>query len=661
MSVIVNMKDKLIGAADKPLWQYDYGQTVTIQNVDIPDGIISVQFEAQQSGGTISTAGTCAGGTITAEIPNQLLAIPAVWNYRIMAYVFAVTEDSGTTKYTAMLEVAHRGAQTDIEPTPEEQSAWDQAMAELAEYQEAINAQVAEIDQEVADLGDAVSYIQEYTEAAIRDTYSFIVNKTQELSDDLSNDISDSEANTQKDLSAINEKLENINEALASTDQALLQEEKKTDSLLERIEQAETLIADEAAKNIEKIKKLLPCLFLTGDVSSMSKDNAVSLMYSFGKMSGTCTVKWQGSSSLSYPKKNYTVKFDRKFEAKAGWGLQSKYVLKANWVDFSHSRNICSAKLWGELSKEHYSEYEALLDESGNNILDEAGNNITTLNSIFLTLPNAGSIDGFPILVFINDEFTGLFTMNIPKDGWMFGMTGANPYEAILCAEHGTNATYFTAATAVCDGSDYSIEYATDEDDTSWIPVSLNAAIQKVVDASDANFVNEIEGYIDLDSAIDYYIFSCLLNNYDGIVRNFLLATYDGQEWHFAAYDLDNTFGNYVNGSYFLPPVDYTGKIGWYGEVTFDSVLFNRLFLLIKTYIPERLKNRYEELRNGVLSESNVSVVFQNFGATIPKLVKDEEVKAWPNVPSSDANNLSQILNFYRLKSAAMDAEINNI
>ena len=95
----------------------------------------------------------------------------------------------------------------------------------------------------------------------------------------------------------------------------------------------------------------LPVLYLTGDTAGMSKDNAVSMNYVYGERSGECTLKWQGSSSLSYPKKNYTIKFDNAFEAKEGWGPQKKYCLKANYIDHSHARNIVSAKLWGEIVK----------------------------------------------------------------------------------------------------------------------------------------------------------------------------------------------------------------------------------------------------------------------------------------------------------------------
>lgn len=165
-------------------------------------------------------------------------------------------------------------------------------------------------------------------------------------------------------------------------------------------------------------------LALTGDVSGMNKDNAVTLNYAYGDRSGTCTCKWQGSSSIAYPKKNYTVKFDNAFEAVDGWGEQKKYCLKANWIDHSHARNVVSCKLWGQIVKSR-----------------------AKANGKLNALPNGGAIDGFPCVVTINGEYQGLYTFNIPKDGWMFGMEGEQATE-VLASDYitwqGVDTTTFT-------------------------------------------------------------------------------------------------------------------------------------------------------------------------------------------------------------------------
>ena len=46
-------------------------------------------------------------------------------------------------------------------------------------------------------------------------------------------------------------------------------------------------------------KQGLPILYLTGDTTGMDKDNAKDMSYVFGERSGTCSVKWQGSGSVT--------------------------------------------------------------------------------------------------------------------------------------------------------------------------------------------------------------------------------------------------------------------------------------------------------------------------------------------------------------------------
>ena len=49
-------------------------------------------------------------------------------------------------------------------------------------------------------------------------------------------------------------------------------------------------------------------LYFSGSLAGMTKDNEVSVNYIFKDRSGTCSLKWQGSSSLSLSKKNFTIK-----------------------------------------------------------------------------------------------------------------------------------------------------------------------------------------------------------------------------------------------------------------------------------------------------------------------------------------------------------------
>ena len=364
-------------------------------------------------------------------------------------------------------------------------------------------------------------------------------------------------------------------------------------------EQTRGVVTEGAAK-LDVTQYNLPILFLTG----------------------SCTVKWQGSSSLAHPKKNYTTKFDNAFEAKEGWGEQKKYCFKANFMDHTHARNICSCKLWGRIVKSR-------------------ANVPTELSS----LPNGGAIDGFPCIIMLNDKFHGLYTWNIPKDGWMFG----NP-KAIVCADAHVDATKFKAL-ATLDG-DFELEYVEDEDNADWVLPSLNAAIQAVLD-SDGTDLDTVGQYIDIPSARDYYIHTVCEGSLDGIDHNYLLVTFDGVKWYFSDYDRDRTYGISADDNYFFNP---------FGTVTFASVAnTHRLMQLIRDNDTAALKARAVELRSDIMSEAGVMDVFVNFMQAIPTQILDEDVRLYPTIPSTNVHNLAQILNWYRLRCIAVDAEIDEM
>lgn len=372
----------------------------------------------------------------------------------------------------------------------------------------------------------------------------------------------------------------------------------------------------------------VPVLYLEGDTSGMTKDNAVGLAYRYSGKSGTCTVKWQGSSSLSWEKKNYTIKFDNAFEAATGWGAQSKYCFKANFIDHSHARNVVSAKLWGQVVKSR-----------------------TTANATLNALPNAGAVDGFPCVIILNGKFHGLYTWNIPKDGWMFGMSDSTLQQAILCADGYSPGTTFTGDATL--NGDFDLEYVANEDSDSWVLTSLNRLINAVASSNGSNLDSTIAQYLDWDSAIDYYILTVLLGGSDMIDKNYLLATYDGTKWFFSAYDMDTSYGLHWDGKSLTAAT---------GRVTFADVASgNRVMHLIRNHKTAQLKARYTALRSGVLSEDNVYLAFSNFAAGIPRALLEEDVRKWPTIPSSSVSNTAQILNWYRMRVAAMDKEIESM
>lgn len=378
----------------------------------------------------------------------------------------------------------------------------------------------------------------------------------------------------------------------------------------------------QARKNIGAESKIdytaygLPVLKLTGDTTGMSKDVKKTLDYEYKELTGSCTLKWQGSSSLAYEKKNYTIVFDNAFEAKEGWGSQKKYCLKANFIDHSHARNIVCARLWGQMVASR-----------------------PTTNATLNALPNYGAVDGFPIVIVLNGEFHGLYTFNIPKDAWMFAM-GNGTKEAILCADVPENEGAVAFKKLADLSNDFELEYSTN-DETDWVLTSLNSLIQSVMDSDGTDLDTVIASKLDWESAIDYYIFTVLITGIDNTKKNYILATYNGAKWIYSAYDMDSTFGIWVDGGTFLPADR---------RPTFETRTSDTLMALIWNHRRQKLYDRAKEIMETVFSESNVAVEFSNFIGGFSKPLLEKDVELHPTIPNTEVNNLSQILNYYRLR-----------
>lgn len=375
----------------------------------------------------------------------------------------------------------------------------------------------------------------------------------------------------------------------------------------------------------------LPVLAMTGITSAMTKDNAVDLDYVYTdesneiNLSGVASVNWQGSSSIVYPEKNYTIKFDQEFEAKPGWGAQKKFCAKADWIDFSHLRNRVNAAIWGQICANR-----------GDDPLADC--------------PNYGAIDGFPIIIMINDEFMGVYNFNIHKDAWMSNM-GSGTQEMILCADSNSAGCGFKETATAVLGTDFDVEYITDENSTDWAQTMLNDLIIACVNSDGSDLDTTIGDMLHWNRAIDYYIFTVMLRGDDMVTKNYLLHKKDNTKILFGAYDMDCTYGLSWDGRSWLNAS---------GGMTFAQMAAShRLFELIKTYKTEELKARYKALRSSVLSEDNILTTFCNEGSKIPAALYTKDNERWPGKPNTSTNTAHQITDWYRLRCAVIDAEIN--
>ena len=389
----------------------------------------------------------------------------------------------------------------------------------------------------------------------------------------------------------------------------------------------------------------IPKVFINGAIPTTKDDVNAELTY-ISKTStfhAYITIKCQGTSSMKYPKKNFTIKLfedaERSRKKKIGfknWGKQNKFCLKANWIDISHSRNVVSARLWGDVVKSR--------------------SNYNELPELLRTSPNQGAIDGFPIKVYNNGIYQGRYTWNIPKDGWMTNMDDELDTHCILCGENYDSGCFRSAA--LIDESDWSDELhdsCPDSIKTRW-----NEVINFVINSTDDEFKTNLGNYFDVPSLLDYDLFGLAVCGSDSYGKNQIYMTYDGNKWIASMYDLDTTWGMYWNGET-LVAADYARNKF---EDYVNGRLGNLLYYRIEQLLYNELKARWEELKAGPMSLINIINHFENFMQGMSSdLIKEDYASttaggAYAGIPSVAKNNLPQIRNFAAARQAWTDAYV---
>ena len=114
------------------LWQYDYGQVLRIQGLDLPKAV-EIHFSLSDSGGeSITRIGITSDGVTDVTMPDSMLEnSDTSGNYRIYAFVYLVDDNSGETVKKIILPVTSR-------PKPEgytsgEDNPWDDAITAVNE------------------------------------------------------------------------------------------------------------------------------------------------------------------------------------------------------------------------------------------------------------------------------------------------------------------------------------------------------------------------------------------------------------------------------------------------------------------------------------------------------------------------------------------------
>lgn len=172
------------------LWQWDYGQVLRIQGLNLPKAV-EIHFSLQDSGGqSVTRIGMTKDGVTDVVIPDSLLENEeSLGNYDIYAFIYLTDDTSGQTEYKICMPVKAR-PKPEAFDKPEDGEIFHEAIkavndaadrAETAEQQSAQHAEqtksdaiktgedrtaIAEMVESVSGIGEQVQAVKEYKEQA---------------------------------------------------------------------------------------------------------------------------------------------------------------------------------------------------------------------------------------------------------------------------------------------------------------------------------------------------------------------------------------------------------------------------------------------------------------------------------------------------------------
>ena len=406
--------------------------------------------------------------------------------------------------------------------------------------------------------------------------------------------------------------------------------------------------------NIEPQLMDMPRIYFSEGTLPTSKTATVMKFDYYSKTNeyhGWSEIKCQGNSSMGYNKKNFTIKL-YKDKAKTeklkidfkGWGKQSKFVLKANWIDITHARNVVSARIWGDIVK----------SRSG----------YANLPELLKTSPNQGAIDGFPITVYGNGYYQGRYTLNIPKDKWMSNMDDTLDTHCILCGENYESGCF--RALPNINGGDWTDELH------DVVPVTIKTSwtntIKFVMNSSDTEFKTNLSNYFDVNSLIDYLLYGIISTGLDAFGKNQIYMTYDGIKWIASMYDMDSTWGLWWNGSKFVA-ADYAREEFQDLKDEGNGVVKqgNLLYLRLQNLFVNEIKSRYTELRQNIFTYPYLINKFEEFIQICPnEIVKEDYASTtgegkFTSIPLKEANNIQQLRSYINARLTYVDSYINSL
>lgn len=345
-----------------------------------------------------------------------------------------------------------------------------------------------------------------------------------------------------------------------------------------------------------------------------------------------CGLRIQGTSSTTYPRKNYRIYMSRsskyhtelyingvlqdgfKYSFKPGARPVDIFCIKADFADSSSTHNTGAVRIV-------------------NDVFKRCG---------WLTPPQAAyngdydvriGVDGFPIDCFYDQNgdgtnaYLGKYNFNNEKSGSSIvygfeGIEGYNDAETLagqrnkcICLEFLNNSESLCLfGTADMTRFDDALEFRFKPDKT-WDTADEEdrAAVKRLwqwiqnCKGNPTKFLNEYQDYFFNEAPFAWYLITDYFMGVDSRAKNMMLCTWDGIHWMFLPYDMDTLFGvrndSVLKYAYTITHETFDDSIGSYAFAGHDSVLWD----LVRG-CPDKLREVADKIRSNMSLEYVLNV-----------------------------------------------------
>jgi len=361
----------------------------------------------------------------------------------------------------------------------------------------------------------------------------------------------------------------------------------------------------------------------------------------------------QGSSSMNYIKKNLSIDLltddgEERTVKFGDWVPRDSFHIKAYYIDgfvgqcivsYKHAMQYYNSR--PDAVNRPYKKYYSPID-----IWNGSGEEMEDLGVEARCMP-----DGFPVELYHNGAYNGLYVMALSKHRSNYNMDKDITNQVFLDGEIGESELFAGTIDWTkfevrnpnklkdINGDDYDSDNPKELSDTHPKSAATKAHIVRLSNAlADVNAQatdelkrSKYEEYFDVQEMIDYVIHANVVMNYDGFRKNWLWTTYDGNIWQPNYYDHDSIFSLYWRGIMFDKNFDpATFILG----IPTSNPQFSPSTHVLTLYKPQ-VDARYKELRDmGIISVNNVYSLLEDWVKRIGEDAYKRNFDRWPETPS---------------------------